>query len=93
MSKLDRFLVSRDWDDLFPQVCVCAMLRPGSDHTPLLLKGGNNHSNGGPCPFRFQNMWLLHPGFVDMIRGCWDDLEVWGPPSQIFRLKLERHQR
>lgn len=29
------------------------------------------------------------PGFVDMIRGWWDDLEVWGPPRKIFHLKLK----
>lgn len=89
LSKLDKFLVSGEWEDLFSHMCVCALPRPGSNHTPLMLKGGDFHSNSGPRPFRFQNMWLLHPRFVDIIRNWWDDLEVWGPPGQIFRLKLK----
>lgn len=34
-------------------------------------------------------MWLLHPGFVELIRNWWGELEVWGPPGQRFRLKLK----
>lgn len=34
-------------------------------------------------------MWLIHPDFVDLVKGRWDDFEVDGPPGQRFRLKLK----
>lgn len=42
-----------------------------------------------PFPFKFQNMWLLHPVFVDLVREWWEELEVRGPPGQRFHLKLK----
>lgn len=53
MSKMDRFLVFGDWKDIFSPVRVCALSRPGSDHTPLLLKGGGSMVDSGPRSFRF----------------------------------------
>lgn len=89
LSKLNRFLISIDWDNLLSPVSVSALPRPGLDHTPILLKGGEVQRQAGPFPFKFQNMWLLHPRFVDMVRVWWEDLEVWGPSGQRFRLKLK----
>lgn len=40
LSKLDRFLVSTSWDNLFSPVISDALPRPSSNHTPILLKGG-----------------------------------------------------
>lgn len=39
LSKLDRFLISTDWDDYLSPINVCALLRSGSDHMLILLKG------------------------------------------------------
>lgn len=41
----------------------------GSDHVPIFLKGGEACCQVGPRPFKFHNMWLLHPGFVDLVKG------------------------
>lgn len=68
LSKLVRFLISTDWDDLFSPDNVSALPRPGLDHMPILLKGGEEYRQTGPFSFKFQNMWLLHPGFVDLVR-------------------------
>lgn len=38
-SKLDRFLISVEWDDLFLLSVVHALPKPRSDHIPILLKG------------------------------------------------------
>lgn len=90
MSKLDRFLVSGEWEEYFSLVKVSVLPRTGSDYKPLLLRGGEDGVNRtGAFPFRFQNMWLLQPGFVEMIRNWWGELEVWGPSGQRFRLKLK----
>ena len=39
-ARLDRFLVSQDWLDIFRGVVQCRLPRPTSDHFPILLKGG-----------------------------------------------------
>lgn len=49
MSKLDRFLVSIEWDDLFNPLSTLALSRLVSDHTPILLGGGT--LSEGPKPF------------------------------------------
>ena len=40
LEKLDRVLMSSDWEDLFPLVSVHKMVKEISDHNPLLLDGG-----------------------------------------------------
>lgn len=66
-----------------------ALPRLGSDHIPIMLKGGEAVSRLGPTPFEFQSMWLLHPGFVDMVKSWWEDLDAHDLLGQIFRLKLK----
>ena len=47
-SRLDRFLLSADWEEKFPSICQCRLPRLMSNHFPILLKGGNLH--GGKKP-------------------------------------------
>ena len=42
-SRLDRFLVSTNWEEKFPSICQCRLSRLLSDHFPILLEGGNLH--------------------------------------------------
>eukprot|EP00268_Persea_americana_P010552 TRINITY_DN14308_c0_g1_i1.p2 TRINITY_DN14308_c0_g1~~TRINITY_DN14308_c0_g1_i1.p2 ORF type:complete len:104 (+),score=7.86 TRINITY_DN14308_c0_g1_i1:19-330(+) len=37
LSLLDKFLLSSDWLDLFPEVCQMALPKPTSDHCLILL--------------------------------------------------------
>jgi endonuclease/exonuclease/phosphatase family metal-dependent hydrolase len=37
LEKLDRVLVSQEWEDMFPQVVVNRLPREISDHNPLLV--------------------------------------------------------
>lgn len=89
LSKLDRFLISPEWDDYFAPVFIHTLPRIGSEHVLIWLKGGEALPRSGLTPFKFQNMWLLHPGFVELIKGWWEDIEVQGHPGQRFRLKLK----
>ncbi|RVW20304.1 Transposon TX1 uncharacterized 149 kDa protein [Vitis vinifera] len=40
MTRLDRFLVSEDWESHFKGAVKCTLPRPVSDHFPILLDGG-----------------------------------------------------
>jgi hypothetical protein len=46
-EKLDRILVT-DWEQKFPLDSVQALTREISDHTPLLLDGGNHRIEAMP---------------------------------------------
>lgn len=81
LSKLDRFLISTNWDDYFSTVSVYVLPRPGSNHSPILLKGGEEIRKQGLFPFRFQNIWLMQPGFEELVRGQWKEMEFWGAPG------------
>jgi endonuclease/exonuclease/phosphatase family metal-dependent hydrolase len=57
-SVLDRVLVSASWEGRFPLVSLCAEMRIGSDHTPLILDSGDEIPSR-PSRFIFENGWLL----------------------------------
>lgn len=63
MSRLDRFLVSADWEDHISYIAQNMLSRIISDHCPLGLdSGGLCH---GKSHFKFENMWLKAESFVD----------------------------
>ncbi|XP_034681036.1 uncharacterized protein LOC117910970 [Vitis riparia] len=49
-ARLDHFLVTQSWLNIFRGVVQCRLPRPTSDHFPILLKGGG--MSRGPSPFR-----------------------------------------
>jgi len=62
-SRLDRFLLSADWEENFLSVYQRPLSRLLSDHFPILLEGGNLHR--GKKHFRFENIWLKDEGFLE----------------------------
>ncbi|KAJ9681633.1 hypothetical protein PVL29_017839 [Vitis rotundifolia] len=85
-SRLDRFLVTDNWDCLFNGAVQGVLPRPISDHCPLLLEGGGLIR--GPIPFRFENMWLEEEGFKDKMKMWWGNLKFTGTSSFILDSKL-----
>ncbi|RVW50774.1 LINE-1 reverse transcriptase-like [Vitis vinifera] len=86
-ARLDRFLVSQDWLDIFRGVVQCRLPRPTSDHFPILLKGGG--MSRGPSPFRFENMWLKVDGFKELLREWWQEGERVGRASFRMAAKMK----
>ncbi|RVW34075.1 Transposon TX1 uncharacterized 149 kDa protein [Vitis vinifera] len=91
-ARLDRFLVTQQWLDMFSGVAQCRMHRPTSDHFPILLMGGGIRRD--PTPFRFENMWLKVDGFIDLLRGWWQGIEVRGRASfrLAYKMKVLKHK-
>ena len=73
MSRLDRFLVSFDWESQFCNVAQRSLPRPISDHFPLMLDSDGVRS--GPTPFLFELMWLKFRGLRELIKGWWQNLK------------------
>ncbi|RVW17667.1 hypothetical protein CK203_071806 [Vitis vinifera] len=62
-KRLDRFLYSNEWEQVFPQSLQEVLPRWTSDHWPIVLE--TNPFKWAPTPFRFENMWLQHPSFKE----------------------------
>ncbi len=70
MSRIDCFLYSDNWEDLFPTIIQKRLPRLLSDHFPIILEGGD--FSWGKRPFRFKNIWLKADGFKERVKRWWD---------------------
>ncbi|XP_026433582.1 uncharacterized protein LOC113331019 [Papaver somniferum] len=87
LSRLDRFVVSPDWEDRCPALLQSRMKRPVSDHALVMLS-----YNGGitiKSPFRFENYFLNHPEFLNCFKICWNNLTFYGKSSFVLAKKLQ----
>ena len=86
-SRLDRFVVSDDWESHCCNVIQCCLPRAVSDHCPILLDSEGVRM--GPSPFRFELMWLKYEGFKETLKGWWQNLQFHGSYSFILSAKLK----
>ena len=66
MSRLDRFLVTANWESHCNKVIQRRLPRPVFDHFPILLDSDGVRT--GLAPFRFELMWLKYEGFKDILK-------------------------
>jgi hypothetical protein len=85
-SRLDRFLVSPEWEFSYPGLLQKKLLQVCSDHAPIMLLRGCLQI--GKSSFKFENMWLKEEGFVEKVREWWNSFSFMGSPSFILAKKL-----
>ncbi|RVW92839.1 LINE-1 retrotransposable element ORF2 protein [Vitis vinifera] len=86
-KRLDRFLYSNEWEQLFPQSLQEVLPRWTSDHWPIVLE--TNPFKWGPTSFRFENMWLHHPSFKESFGSWWREFQGDGWEDHKFMRKLQ----
>jgi hypothetical protein len=89
-EKLDRILVTAEWEEKFPLAMVRALSREISDHTPLLLNMGESTNAHIHHSFKFELGWLLHEGFIDMIRDLWSNMTTGLTPMERWQRQICR---
>lgn len=88
LSKLDRFLISRELLDFWSGLYATILDRCFSDHCTILLKVSNK--DFGPILFRFFDWWLKREGFNDLVRSSWGQGGISGSHACVFKAKLKR---
>jgi hypothetical protein len=69
MSRIDRALVSIDWELSFPNSVLQAFSSSASDHAPLHLSMNTKHNPRRR--FRFELSWLKLDGFDEAVKEGW----------------------
>jgi hypothetical protein len=70
-KKLDRILVHKTWEALFPTALVYKLPREVSDHNPLILTTQINVPLR-KLSFRFELSWVKEEDFVPNVKELWD---------------------
>jgi hypothetical protein len=71
LEKLDRILVTEDWEDIFPQAIVSRLPTEVSDHNPLCVSLGKTDKDAQFIQFRFDLGWLQNPEFLPIVERIW----------------------
>lgn len=73
-ERLDRYLGSSTWVDMFPDVRVENLLRYKSDHSPIVTRCHVYNQRGRKGRgFRFETNWLLDETCEAFVQKTWDD--------------------
>ncbi|GLT79931.1 hypothetical protein SLA2020_513970 [Shorea laevis] len=75
-SRLDRFLLSENFQKAWGDCVQIAIKRSISDHCPISLISSN--ANWGPKPFKSIDSWTSHHDFGKMIESLWNSFQVEG---------------
>ena len=84
--RLDQFLLSVGFSEMFSYYRQEAMARCVSDHSLIVLS--IKPPSWGPTPLRFENMWLEHKLFNANICEWWQQDTSYGRPGYKFMRKL-----
>jgi hypothetical protein len=91
-KKLDRFLVSPDWDLHYNNLNVTGLSRSFSDHVPLCLK--TDYISPARRDFRYELCWRLRPEFKSLVVNNWSlpvrskiGIDIW--KEKVERLEYQ----
>lgn len=85
MARLDRFLFSGEWVELYSYACQTGLPKPTSD--PICLD--SNNDRWGPSPFRFEMSWMQQEKFPALVSQWWKEFRVVGWAGFGLTMKLK----
>ncbi|GKE63152.1 RNA-directed DNA polymerase, eukaryota [Tanacetum coccineum] len=86
-SKLYRFLLNENFNDLWGNPSVVALDRKLLDHCPMVIK--DVELDFGPKPFRIFNVRMEEPDFISVIEEAWRKDVRSSRPDCVFRDRLK----
>lgn len=92
LEKLDRFLVTKDWEALFPRVIVYKLPREISDHNPIILSSKDDQPLRN-LMFRFELSWVKHPDFSNLVKQIWEKPCHANSAFSRIQIKLKRFEQ
>nr|CAD1839537.1 unnamed protein product [Ananas comosus var. bracteatus] len=87
LERLDRALISQDWILSFPRSTLKALLRPRSDHSPLVLTAFTFVPT--PRLFQFESFWLCYSSLSGVVSNAWNSVHYASDPAKRFTLKID----
>ena len=89
LEKLDRILISEDWEAEFPLTNLRKIPRELSDHNPLVLCTDQEKVKKSKA-FCFETSWLKQPDFLPKITEIWEDHVVGASTVDRWIIKIKR---
>ncbi|XP_071740151.1 uncharacterized protein [Rutidosis leptorrhynchoides] len=86
-SKLDRFLISEEVNNMWSELSVLALERNLSDHCPIILR--DRLIDFGPKPINIFDEWLEAEGSIEVITNAWNKVVQGRRLDCKFRNKLK----
>lgn len=81
MARLDRFLISTEWSDMFPDSKQRAVPNTNSDHTPVVYSATTKFRKS--TIFRCENFWLRSENFKNFVKTVWGARPTATTPQQL----------
>lgn len=91
MARLDRFLISTEWNQQFPNSQQKALPNTSSDHCPIIYNATTKFRKTNT--FRFENLWLRFQDLDELISGVWEELGIAHTPQQLHQKFLITQKR
>lgn len=88
MSRIDRVLMSEDWESTWGTPTLWALPRDVSNHFPLILKTG--WTDWGPKPFWFNNYWIENRKLKKVVEDVWREGNEEGWMGVVLKNKLKK---
>jgi len=72
LEQLDWFFTSPNWTLDYPNTELLPLAKITSDHIPCRITVSTRIPKSNF--FRFENFWVEHDGFFDLVHNCWSSL-------------------
>lgn len=85
-EKLDRGFATSNWWSKFPIYSMRILHTSVSDHEPILLEFLKVNISRKIFRFRFENMWLREPSFVNEVSAMWRNIHALHLLPKLFEV-------